>query len=100
MHDELPPVDPGGVLRRAVGVAWVAIGDEVVVYRATDAASLVLNTTAGLLWQCLDDTSRLADILDDLADVFGADRAQVEEDCIPVLRTWLAENLLEEVHRG
>lgn len=100
MSDQLPEIDPLTVLRAAPGVAWVPIGDEVVVYRASDAASLVLNTTAGLLWQCLDETSPLTEILDDLADVFGADRSQVEEDCIPVLKTWLAENLLEEVHRG
>jgi len=97
VNGKLPRVDPTAVLGPAAGVAWVAIGDEIVVYRVAGAASLVLNSTAGLLWQCLDRTSRLADILDDLADAFGADRAQVEKDCIPVLSTWLAENLVEEV---
>lgn len=100
MDDKLPEVDRDAVLGPAADVAWVAVADEVVVYRAADAASLVLDPIAGLLWQCLDRSSRLGDILDDLADVFRADRAQVEEDCIPVLRTWLAESLVEEVRSG
>jgi hypothetical protein len=100
MNGELPEVDPAAVFGPAAGVAWVSIGDEVVVYRVADAASLVLNPTAGLLWQCLDSTSRLADILDDLADAFRTDRGEVEQDCVPVLSTWLAEKLVEEVHRG
>jgi len=100
VNGKLPEADPAAVFGPAAGVAWVSVGDEVVVYRVADAASLVLNPTAGVLWQCLDSTSRFADILDDLADAFGADRAQVEKDCLPVLSTWLAEKLVEEVHGG
>lgn len=88
------------VLGPSVGVAWVAIGDEVVIYRVAGRASLVLNSTAGLLWQCLDGASRLADIFDDLADAFGADRVEVEQDCVPMVSRWLAEHLVEEVARG
>jgi Coenzyme PQQ synthesis protein D (PqqD) len=94
----LPDIDPTAVFGPAPGVAWVAIADEIVVYRVAGAASLVLNATAGLLWQCLDGTSRLCDILDDLADAFVTDRMQLEKDCIPVASTWLAESLVEEVH--
>jgi len=94
----LPEVDPAAVFGTAPGVAWVAIGDETVVYRVVGAASLVLNATAGLLWQCLDGTSTLVDILDDLADAFATDRTQLEKDCMPVVGTWLAESLVEAVH--
>jgi hypothetical protein len=97
MNGETPQIQPAAVLGPADGVAWVAIGDEVVLYRARDAASLVLNSTAGLVWQCLDGKSRLADIFDDLAEAFGADRAAVETDCVPVVSTWLAEHLVEQV---
>ena len=93
-------VHPEAVLGPAPGVAWVAIGDEVVVYRVAGAASLVLNSSAGVLWQCLDHASPLAEILDDLAEAFGADRAAVEEDCLSVVNVWMAENLLEEVRHG
>lgn len=98
MNSELPEVDPAAAFRPAAGVAWAAIGDEIVLYRVADAASLVLNSTAGLLWQCLDSTSPLTDILDDLADAFGADRAEVEKDCVPVVSRWLAQHLVEEVN--
>lgn len=97
MNAELPKVDLGAVLGPADGVAWVAIGDEIVLYRARDAASLVLNPTAGLLWQCLDGRSRLSEIFNDLADAFRTDRATVETDCVPVVSTWLAEHLVEQV---
>jgi hypothetical protein len=98
MNEQLPDVDTAAVLGPAPGVVSVAIGDEVVVYRVADAASLVLNSTAGLLWQCLDGASPLADIVDDIADAFGTDRADVEKDCVPVVGVWLAENLLKEVN--
>lgn len=97
MKGEAPEVDPAAVLGPAPGVAWVAIGDEIVVHRVARTASFVLNSTAGLLWQCLDGVSPLAEILGDLADTFGADRSQVEKDCVTVVRTWLAHELVEEV---
>jgi hypothetical protein len=90
-------VDPSVVLRPAEGVVWVGIADELVVYRAVRPDSFVLNTVAGLLWQCLDGSSPLADIFDDLADAFGTERSNVETDCVPVVRTWLAHRLVEEV---
>jgi hypothetical protein len=97
MSGQPSELDPATVLRAAAGVAWVPIGDEVVVYRVVPPYSYVLNATAGLLWQCLDSTSCLAEILDDFAVAFGADRGEVEKDCVPVVRTWLAHHLVEEV---
>ena len=97
MNPKVPEVVPSAIFAPAAGVAWVAIEDEVVVYRVADAASLVLNSTAGLLWQCLDGRSRLDEIFDDLAQVFGADRAEVEAGCVEILNTWLAEHLLLRV---
>jgi hypothetical protein len=94
---KLPQVSPASVFGPAAGVAWVAIANEIVLYRVAGPASLVLNPTAGLLWQCLDGTSPLTDILDDLADAFGADRTEVERDCVPIVSAWLAEKLVEEV---
>ena len=99
MSHEPPEVDSAAVLGPAQGVAWVAIGDEIVIYRVAPPDSFVLNPTAGLLWQCLDGASRFGDILEDLADAFGTDRAEVEKDCLPVVNTWLAHHLVEEVER-
>jgi hypothetical protein len=92
-----PEVNSAVVLGPATGVASVAIGDEVVIYRVVPPDSFVLNPTAGLLWQCLDGQSRLDEILDDLAAAFGVDRAEVEKDCVPIVATWLAHHLVEEV---
>lgn len=98
MSAQLPEVTPAVVLTPAAGVASVAIGEEVVLYRVADAASLVLNSTAGLLWQCLDGSSRLAEIFEDLADAFGADRGEVESDCLAIVTRWLGEHLVEKVN--
>jgi hypothetical protein len=76
------------------------IGDEVVVHRVADRASFVLNSTAGILWRCLDGDSRLGEIVDDLADGFAADRSTVEQDCVVVVGEWLAQHLVEEVDGG
>ena len=97
MSGEPPGVSSGVVFGPAAGVASVAIGDEVVVYRVAPPDSFVLNATAGLLWQCLDGKSRLDDIFDDLAAAFGADRAEIEKDCLSIVSTWLAHHLVEEV---
>jgi len=96
VSDKFDEVDPSAVLGPADGVAWVAIGDEIVVYRAAQPASFVLNATAGLLWQCLDGASPLADIVDDIADTFEADRGALEADCLEMASTWLAHDLVED----
>jgi hypothetical protein len=92
-----PELSLGVVFGPAAGVVSVAIGDEVVVYRVAPPDSFVLNATAGLLWQCLDGKSRLGDIFDDLAAGFAVDRSHVEVDCVPIVATWLAHHLVEEV---
>ncbi len=97
MSGESPVVNSSAVFEPAAGVASVAIGDEVVVHRVAPPDSFVLNTTAGLLWQCLDGKSSLGDILDDLAAAFGADRVEVEKGCVPIVATWMAHHLVEEV---
>jgi hypothetical protein len=94
---KVPDLSHSAIFAPATGIVWVTIADEVVLYRVADAASLVLNSTAGLLWQCLDGRSRLVEIFDDLAHAFGADRAEVETGCVQILNTWLAEHLLTRV---
>lgn len=100
MKRDIPLVDPSVVLGPAAGVGWVTIGDEVVVHRVDIGRSLVLDSNAGLLWKCLDGTSRLGEILDDIADAFGVDRAEVEDSCAPIVETWLADKVVEEVNDG
>jgi hypothetical protein len=97
MNGEFSQLNPATVLGPAPGVVWVSIGDEIVLYRTVRPDSFVLNATAGLLWQCLDGSSRFTEILEDLSGAFGVDRAEVERDCIPVVSTWLAHHLVEEV---
>lgn len=96
----LAAVDAARAFAVRPDVAWVAVGDEVVVYRVIPPTSFVLNAVAGLLWRCLDGASPLTDILADIADAFGVDTAAVEHDCLPVVGMWLEQRLVEEVGNG
>lgn len=98
--EPLAAVDRAGTFRTRSDVAWVVLGDELVVHRVTPPASFVLNAVAGLLWRCLDGTGSLADVLSDIADAFEVDLERVERDCLPVVDTWLRQRLVEEVRDG
>lgn len=100
MNDQVGKVEPTAVLEPSADVAWVAIGEEVVVHRPSPPTSFVLNSVAGLLWRCLDGVSSLREILDDMADAFGVERASVERDCIPLVAMWQHQHLIEEVGNG
>ena len=90
-------LDLSFVLRPAEGVAWVAVGNEVVVHRVAPSASFVLNDVAGLVWRCLDGASSMAEILADVADVFATPLARIEADFGPIVSGWLDQRLVEEV---
>ena len=88
------------VLQPSPAIAWVAIGEEVVVHRVSPPSSFVLNSVAGLLWRCLDGVSPLGDIFADMAEAFGVDVDEVERDCIPVATVWNHQHLVQEVRDG
>jgi hypothetical protein len=95
-----PEVLPAAVVRRADDAVWVAVGDDVVVYRAADSTSHVMNPQAGLLWQCLDGAASLREIFDDFADVYQVAADQVAVDFLPVVGEWLLAEIAEEVSDG
>jgi hypothetical protein len=86
------------VIRRRSDVAEVQIGDEVVIYSPATRTSLVLDATAGLLWQCLDGVSSLHEIFVDIADAYNTSEVQISNDFLPVVARWLAAQVVEEVN--
>lgn len=71
-------------------------GEMVLVDRASGAVH-VLNPTAAIVWQCLDGTGSVDEIVGDIADVFGRDRDEVLDAVLEVVRRFGRQGLLEGV---
>lgn len=75
-------------------VAAVELDGELVVLDL-DAGSLHhLDPLATVIWACLDGTGTVAEIVTDLAEVFGADQDMVETDVVALVERLDAEGLL------
>ena len=70
--------------------------DVILVDDAT-GASVTLDPIGSVVWSVLDGQSRLAEIVDDLADVFGAPRDVVERDTVELPRSLGRAGLLEGI---
>jgi hypothetical protein len=89
--------DVSMVLRPSGDTVWRAVGDDVVVVHLPSLISFVLDRGAAVLWQCLDGESRISDIFDDMADVFGIPLADVVDGFFPAIQVWIDNELVEEV---
>ena len=57
----------------------------------------VLNPTAAIVWQCLDGTGSVGEIVGDIADVFERDHDEVRDAVLEVVRRFGRQGLLEGV---
>lgn len=85
------------VLAVSPDAAWAELEGETVLYDPVSARVQVLNSTAGLLWNCLDGSDPVRDLLAALAEVFGVADDVVEADCLPMLETWIGRGLVAPV---
>jgi hypothetical protein len=92
----LPDVDLDGRLALLDGVDWTVVDDEVVVWESHSRTSHVLNTTAALLWQCIDGVATARELLVDLADAFGVPIDVVAADFVPVIAAWKRDALVSD----
>lgn len=88
-------VTADSVLRPAATVTVEDFDGEYVAYDDTAKELHAFNRTATLLWQCLDGESALDEIIDDLADAFGALRATVADDVLNAAGGWRNRGLVE-----
>ncbi len=100
--DEREAVDLG--LADAVGprpgVQRHELGDSVVLLEPATGATVALDQTGGLVWSVLDGTSPLAEIVDDLADVYAVPAEVIGPDVLRFVRTVGAAGLLAGVAAG
>ncbi|MGH2728941.1 MAG: PqqD family peptide modification chaperone [Actinomycetota bacterium] len=95
-------LDPGDIDASYVPVARsdVSIGEHegetVLIDRGSGGVHL-LNPTAALVWQCLDGTGTIAEIVGDIADVFGQGPGEVMGAVLEVVRRFGRQGLLAGV---
>lgn len=90
-------IDESLVPRVRRDVAAVELDGEAVLLDGTGTVH-TLNPTATLVWQCLDGTSSLREIIDDLAWVFDeAGRASIADDVVALAQDLGRKGLLEGV---
>jgi peroxiredoxin/uncharacterized membrane protein YphA (DoxX/SURF4 family) len=92
---------------QTLGVAFVPVGrsdvsiaerdDEMVLVDHGSGAVHVLNPTAAIVWQCLDGTGSVEEIVGDIAEVFERDKGEVQEAVLEVVRRFGRQGLLEGV---
>ncbi len=73
VSDELIP-------RLAPEIDSSVVGSDVVLFDPRRSTGTLLNATAALIWASIDDETCVRDLVDDLVEVTGADRATVDRD--------------------
>lgn len=66
--------------RPLAGVYAVEIDDELVLYEPHVNRAVQLDARAALIWRVLDGTVTVEELVGDLSEVFGVDRATVRTD--------------------
>ncbi len=108
-HDHEPAQPPAADLLdpQRIGVAFVPVGrrdvsmadreGEMVLIDRASGGVHVLNPTAAIVWQCLDGTGSVDEIVGDIADVFGRDQDEVRDAVLEVVQRFGRQGLLEGV---
>lgn len=92
-------IDGSFVPRPIAGVARVELDGEVVlgVQQGSSLQTFCLNRMGGLIWECFDGSATLDELIDDLSDVFAADREVVAHDVLDLAQKLGILGLLDGV---
>jgi PqqD family protein of HPr-rel-A system len=72
------------------------LDDETVLYDPRRQELFVLNSSAALVWSCCDGSATPAEIAADIAEVFQADPATVEQQVAQLVEDWRGRGLLDD----
>ncbi len=92
-------IDARTVPLPAAHVALVQVDDGGVLVDEEAGRGLALNATASLLWSLLDSVSPIGDLVDDVSDVFGTPREEVEDSIVELVRFFGEFGLFTNVAR-
>jgi PqqD family protein of HPr-rel-A system len=93
-EQDAPPVAADVVPRRGDHVAFVELDGEIVAYDEEQGSLHLLDEIATIIFGCCDGTGTVAEIVDDLTEAFGAERARVDADVRALLGQLTAEGLV------
>ena len=78
-------------------VVCVDLDGEAVLFDEDDGGLDRLDPIGAAVWSCLDGKTSIAQLADDLANVYDADRAVIERDVLELMRQLGHRRLLEGV---
>src|SRR5437016_2341755 len=78
-------------------VTSTQLDEDLVLMNRADGNVCVLNQTGALIWRCFDGEGTLAEIAEDLAEVFHAPREEVRDDVLGITQWIGEEGVLEGV---
>lgn len=87
---------PASAPRVHAGVAEVELDGETVVYDERSGGLHRLNAPATIVWKCLDGDVTVAELAAEIAEVSGAEPAQIEADVLAAVRDFEALGLLDD----
>lgn len=90
-------IDGGFSATREPAVVGVELDGEAVLYHEELRTVCVLNPTATVVWNCLDGSSDLETLCEDLAEAFSVDVGSVRKDVLDIVREFGRQGLLEDV---
>ena len=84
-------------LARSEQFAWRVIEDEAVLVDRDEGEVLRLNLIATEIWQALDGSRRIAEIIDHIYQSFDVDRKTAEKDVLRFVKVLVNREMVEEV---
>jgi len=84
-------------LARSERFAWRVIEDEAVLVDRDDEEVLRLNLIGTEIWQALDGSRSIAEIIDQIHQSFDVDRKTAEKDVLRFVKELVNREMVEEV---
>jgi hypothetical protein len=93
-------IEPSSRVRRAPHVLWRSLGDGALLTTPGDVEFVHLSVTAAAVWERLDGTRPLSEVLDALAEMFDAPRSTLLEDVSSLLNGFAQRRWIETLPDG
>lgn len=88
-------IEPSARVRRAPHVLWRQLGDGVLLTAPGDDGFVRLSVTGAAVWERLDGTKVLSEVVDTLARLFDAPRSTISDDVEPLLADFAERGWIE-----
>ena len=85
----------GNRLRRANHLLEYEVEDELTLYDPRAQVVHILNPTAAAVWRLADGTLKTADVVSEVAEIYGLETDVVEEDVQEILEQFREAGLLQ-----